>query len=276
MLEEELRRPVEERMPRKLAASDYAHQLEVYERLDDRIDCDAADLLDLALGNGLAVCDDRKRLERGAPEARGAVELQKRAHVASARGIRLEAVCARSADQLESDLRAVKLLCKALKRLVDFTRRACLEDLHQLCVVILLRLDGTDAALELVCGKRVLRREKKRAYDGLQRRWQRDPRALLLRDGSFLLVLGCRIRLLSLRSAGLLRRRSLKLLVLFLCHLDSLNCCFAASARSAVPFVRDLKRLVDVVVLRRQDGYLVELGVLVHDHAVLAYELQKR
>ena len=174
MLQEERRRAVEERMARKLRLADETDQLEVHQRLDVRRNVHAADLLDLALGDRLAVGDDGERLEGRAAEAARTVELEHRTHVASAARDRLQAVRAARADELEAAARDVKRLLKALQRLVDLAVRARAVDVHHLGVLALLGLDGLHRLAQFAGRKRRLAREEKRSDDFLQAARQRD------------------------------------------------------------------------------------------------------
>ena len=181
MLKEKRRGAIEERMPGQLAAADKAHELQVDERLHDRVHRYAANLLDLALRDRLAVGDDRERLQRGAGESVRTVQLQERAHVASARGRGLQTVRATRAHEAEPAAGTLQFLLEAMDRLLDLARRAALVHAHHLRVLALFGLDAADALAQIGNGKGRLRGEEQRTHDLLQRRRQGDLRFLRLR-----------------------------------------------------------------------------------------------
>ena len=103
MLQERRRRPEEERPPGQVAAADDAHQLHLHERLDHVARVHAAHALDLRARDGLAVGDDRERLDRRAREHRRAPLAQ---HLPQPRPAGLgahEAIAAVHLRQLEPD-----------------------------------------------------------------------------------------------------------------------------------------------------------------------------
>ena len=278
-------------MPRQLAAADEAHKLEFHQRLDDRVDRDAADLLDLGLRDRLAIGDDRQRLEGGAGEAAGTVQLEQRAHVASARGGRLQTVGAAGAHEAETAAGTLELLLEPAQGLVDLARRAALVDGHHLGVLALLRRDAAHAGAQLVRGQRRLAREEQRADDLLEGGRQRDPRPLRLRrlgtrglpgrHGRGSPLDRCR-GLLRGRNGRALGRRPGCLSFFFFRHFKS-----QVSNRRRVhhrpsraqpttfavprsPLVRSLEGRVVGRLLGREHGDFMERGVLVHDDAVLA------
>ena len=174
MLEEHLRRAVEERMSRELRPADEPDELEVHQRLDVARHVHAADLLDLALRDGLAVRHDRKRLERGAPEPARTVQLEHGAHVPPAARHRLHAVRPARAHELEAASRDFERLLEPLQCLVDLARSAALVDVHNLRVLALLWLDSAHGGAELRGGQRIGAREEKRADDVLKAARQRN------------------------------------------------------------------------------------------------------
>ena len=168
MLEERGGGAVEERVARELGLADEADELHVHQRLDVRGDVHAADLLDLALGERLAVGDDRERLQRGAAEAAGTVHLQHRADVAAAARLGLQAVGAAGADEAEAGAADLQRLLEPAERLVDLLRGAGAVDVHELGVLALLAVDGAHGFAQLGGGKRRLAREEQRADNLLQ------------------------------------------------------------------------------------------------------------
>ena len=155
-------------MSGELRATDEADELEIHQRLYVRGNVDAANVLDLALRNRLAVGDDRKRLKGSAAEAAWPIELQHRADVPAAARLGLEAVGSAGAYEPKAAARDFKRLAEALYRLVDLARSACLVDVHHLGVLALLGLHGADCVAQLRGGKRVLACEEKRAHYLLQ------------------------------------------------------------------------------------------------------------
>ena len=174
MFEKERRRAVEKRVPRQLGLADKPHELKVCQRLDVRRDVHAANRLDLALRERLAVGDDRERLQRRTPQPVRAVHLQERAHVAPAARLRLETIRAARADEAEAAAGDLQRLLHAANRLGDLLRRARAVDVHDLLVLAVLGLDGLHGLAQLRRRQRRLACEEERAHDLLQGARQRN------------------------------------------------------------------------------------------------------
>ena len=72
MIEKLARRRKQFRAPRHITLPDYPHPLALLQRADDvRVDRHAADLLDIATRDRLAISNERQRLEQGAGVPRG-------------------------------------------------------------------------------------------------------------------------------------------------------------------------------------------------------------
>ncbi len=174
MFEEKRRRAIEERMPRQFGLADQADELEIRQRLDVRRDVHAANRLDLALRERLAIGDDRQRLQRGAPQPVRTIHLQKRTHIPPAARLRLETVRAARTDETEAAAGDLEGLLHAANRLGDLLRRARAIDVHDLLVLAVLGLDGLHGLAQLRRRQRRLAREEKRAHDFLQGARQRN------------------------------------------------------------------------------------------------------
>ena len=153
MLQEERRCPVEERMARQFRPTDKAHKTKIGKRLHDSIHTNAADLLHFGLGDGLAVGDDRQRLQRGSGKTVRTIQLQQRAHVASAHGRRLQPVLTSRADERETALRHLKRLFKSAQSLLDLAGRTGLVNFHHLGVITIFRLYATHTFAQLSDGE---------------------------------------------------------------------------------------------------------------------------
>ena len=173
MLEENGGRAVKERMARQFGFADHAHELQIHERLHVARDVHAANFLDFAFGNRLAVGDDGKRFERGAAQAAWTVEFKHGAHVAAARRDGLQTIGSAGADEGKAGAGDVERLRKPFERLVYLPGRTRLVDVHYFVVFALFRFDGTYRGAQIGGCQRRLAREQKRAYYFLQASWQR-------------------------------------------------------------------------------------------------------
>ena len=160
-------------MSGKLRLADETNELHVHQRLQVRRHVHAADVLDLALGERLAIGNDGECLERRAAETTRAVHLQHGAHITPAARHGLQTISTARANELETDATDFQGLFEAAKSRVNLLRRARAVDVHHLAVFAFFRFDSANGVAQLGRRQGNLARKEKGADDLLQGAGQR-------------------------------------------------------------------------------------------------------